>query len=186
MLAAPRLGLTPIVVGTHALLQPRCRLSRPRPRRHRRAAPLRRRAAPGARREGPRRRHPGDDRDADPAHPDDDRLWRSRCLAPRPKSRRAGRPIDTRTVPLERLERGGRGGRPRAGQRRQGLLDLPAGRGIRGRRPRRRARSAIARLQAAGAGPRRAGARPDEERRARTGHGRVRRRGGSTCWWRRR
>ena len=32
---------------------------------------------------GPRRRYLGDDRDADPAHLGADRLWRSRCLAPR-------------------------------------------------------------------------------------------------------
>ncbi len=53
------------------------RVPRPAPRGHRRAAPLRRRAAPGARRQGRRRRHAGDDRDADPAHADADRLWRS-------------------------------------------------------------------------------------------------------------
>ncbi len=44
----------------------------------------------------------------------------------------AGRqPIDTRTVPLDRLERGGRRRRPRARGGPARLLGLPAGRGIR-------------------------------------------------------
>ena len=50
-------------------------------------------------------------------------------------------PIDTRTVALERLDEVVAGGRPRAGAGGQGLLDLPLGRRIRGRRPRRRARA---------------------------------------------
>ena len=48
MLASLASGLTPIVVGTHALLPARCRIPRPRSRRDRRAAPLWRRAAPRA------------------------------------------------------------------------------------------------------------------------------------------
>ena len=47
----------------------------------------------------------------------------------------AGRqPIDTRAVPDSRLDEVIDGGRPRARRRQAGLLDLPAGRGIRGRR----------------------------------------------------
>ena len=54
----------------------------------------------------------------------------------------AGRlPIDTRTVPLEPDQRGGRGGRPRARRRPAGVLGLPAGGGIGGERPRRRGRA---------------------------------------------
>ena len=46
----------------------------------------------------------------------------------------AGRqPIDTRTVPLDRLDEVDRRGRPRARRRPAGLLGLPAGRGIRER-----------------------------------------------------
>ena len=49
----------------------------------------------------------------------------------------AGRqPIDTRTVPDEPARRGDRRRRPRAEGRQAGLLDLSAGRGIRGRRHR--------------------------------------------------
>ncbi len=94
----------------------RCRVSRPRARRDRRAAPLRRRAAPRARRKGPRRRHPADDGDADPAHPDDDRLWRSRRLAADRKA--AGTPADRHPHGAARTpRRGHRGGRPRARRR---------------------------------------------------------------------
>ena len=51
----------------------------------------------------------------------------------------AGRqPIDTRTLPLERLDEVDRRGRPRARRRPPRLLGLPAGRGIRDDRSRRR------------------------------------------------
>ena len=138
MLASLASGLTPAVVGTHALLPAGCRVPRSRPRRHRRAAPLRRRAAPGARRQGPRRRHLADERDADPAHPDDDRLWRSRRLAPDRKA--AGAPAGRYPRPWRwsaSTTSSRRSAAPwRAG--RQGLLDLPDGRGERDRRSRRR------------------------------------------------
>ena len=38
-------------------------------------------------------------------------------------------PVDTRTVPLDRIDEVAGGGRPRAGARRQGVLGLPDGRG---------------------------------------------------------
>ena len=50
----------------------------------------------------------------------------------------AGRqPIDTRTIPLDRLDEVDRRGRPRDRRRRARLLGLPAGRGIRNQRSRR-------------------------------------------------
>ena len=61
----------------------------------------------------------------------------------------AGRqPIDTRAVPLARIDEVVDGGRPRARARRARLLGLPAGRRIRGARPRRR-RGALRRAAAA-------------------------------------
>ena len=95
----------------------RCRVSRPRPCRDRRAAPLWRRAAPGAHRKGPRRRHPADVGDADPAHLDDDRLWRSRRLA---ADRKTARPPADRHPhrPARTPRRGHR--RPRAAPWRKG------------------------------------------------------------------
>ncbi len=103
----------------------------------RRAAPLRRASAAGAGREGPGRRHPGDDRDADPAHADADGLWRHGVLAAR---REAARPPADRHPPgLAGAPGGGhRRHRPRAGAGSQGLLGLPAGRGLGCERPGRR------------------------------------------------
>ena len=58
----------------------------------------------------------------------------------------AGRkPIDTRVVPLDRLERGGGAHPPRPVRRRQGLLGVSAGRGIRDARRCRRGRSSATR-----------------------------------------
>ena len=78
----PRLRADPDRRRDARALAARCRVPRPRAGRDRRAASLWCRAAPRARRQGPRRRHAADERDADPAHADDDRLWRSRRLAP--------------------------------------------------------------------------------------------------------
>ena len=62
----------------------------------------------------------------------------------------AGRkPVDTRTIPLERYEEVVEGRQPRARGRTPRLLGVPAGRGIRERRPGRRAGS-FRRLQAFG------------------------------------
>ena len=82
-------------------------------------------------------RHSGDDRDADPAHAGAGLFRRHGRFGAREKP--PGRtPIDTRALPLERLERGRRGGRPRDRGGRARLLGLPAGRGERGARRRRR------------------------------------------------
>ena len=87
----------------------RCRVQGSGARRDRRAASLRRRAAHRARRQGQGRRHPGDDGDADPAHADADRLWRSRFLAPH---REAGGPQADRDAhhAADAPRRGDRGG----------------------------------------------------------------------------
>ena len=82
MLASLASGLTPVVVGTHALLQPDVEFRDLAlvviDEQHRFGVEQRL----GAGRQGARRRHAADERDADPAHPDDDRLRRSRRLAP--------------------------------------------------------------------------------------------------------
>ena len=73
-------GELPLIVGTHALIEPTVRFARLARRRRRRAAPLRRRPAPRARRarveQCPARA--AHDRDADPADAVADRLRRPR------------------------------------------------------------------------------------------------------------
>ena len=70
-------------------------------------------------------------------------------------------PVDTRTVAIERLDEVVAAVGRALAQRGQGLLDLPDGRGIRDRRPRRREERHRA-LAPLSARPRRAGARPHE------------------------
>ena len=95
----------------------------------RRAASLRRAPAAGDQRQGRRARHAGDDGDADPAHAGADRLRRHGCLAADGEADRtqADPHRDAAVRPAGRADR--------AHQRRcrgwpEGLLDLPAGRGI--------------------------------------------------------
>ena len=180
----PRLGPDPGSRRHARALTAGCRVSRSRARRDRRTAPLRRRAAPRALREGPRCRHPADERDSDPAHPDDDRLRRSRRLAADRKAAgtASGRHAD-RGARAHRRRR--RGGRPCSGAKGQSLLDLPDGRGKRDRRPRRR-RGAVQDAGAALPRPRRPGARAHEAGRQRPRNGRFRGRASSICWSRRR
>ena len=83
--------------------------------------------------------------------------------------------IDTRTVALERLDEVEAAVGRALTQGAKAYLDLPAGRRIRGRRPRRRAR-ALEGSRAADAGSCRPGPRADEDDREGPGHGRVRRR----------
>ena len=92
------------------------------------------------------------------------------------------RPIETRVLPLDPPRRGRRP-RPRRGRpRRQGLLGLPAGRGIRdARRLRRRGPLQGAEAKALGA-DRRPRPRPDEAGRARHADGRASRPACSRCW----
>ena len=137
MLASLASGLTPIVVGTHALLQPDVEFRDLAlvviDEQHRFG--VEQRLALSAK---------GRDADtllmsadADPAHPDDDRLWRSRRLAADRKAAgtAAGRHPDRGSGAPRRGRRGSREG---IGAKGQGLLDLPDGRGIGDRRPRRR------------------------------------------------
>ncbi len=159
----------------------RRRVQGPRLCRHRRAAPLRRRAARGALGQGQGRRYPCDDGDADPAHPDARGLWRYGALAP---DREAGRPpADRHAHGAARAARGsGRRHRPRARRRRQDLLDLPAGRGIRAGGPRRR-RRAPGLSEGALRQSRRPGARAHEGAAEGRGHGGLRaRRQIDLCW----
>ena len=94
----------------------------------------------------------------------------------------AGRqPIDTRTIALDRLDEVVGGGRPRARRRPARLLGLPAGRGIRDERSRRR-RGALRRPQAAFRRQGRSGARPDEGRRQGPRHGALRGRRDASSW----
>ena len=127
----------------------RRRVPRPRAGGGRRAAPLRRPPALRPHLEGQGHRRPGDDRDADPAHPRPHLLRRHGRLAADREARRTAADRDPRPAPLP--PRRGGGPRPRGRRpRRQGLLDLPAGRGIGGaRRLRRRGP-----LQGAGEGAR--------------------------------
>ena len=77
----------------------------------------------------------------------------------------AGRqPIDTRAVPNSRLNEVMDARRPRADSRQAGLLDLPAGRGIRsrGHRPSDQRHRAVREPAEAFRRPRRPRARPDE------------------------
>ena len=98
----------------------------------------------------------------------------------------AGRqPIDTRTLPLERIGEVVDAVGRMIGTGASGLLGLPADRGIRGRRPRQR-RGAPSPAERALPRQGRAGARPAEGRRARGDHGGVRRRASCRSWWRRR
>ena len=115
----------------------RRRLPRPRPDGDRRAAPVRRQRADAAAGQGRGRasdRHVGD---ADPAHPGADGVRRPRRLAHR---REAARPHAGRHP--RRADAAGRRDRraaaDRGRRRRPGVLDLPAGLGVRDRRPRRR------------------------------------------------
>jgi hypothetical protein len=101
-------------------------------RHRRRAAPLRCAPAPGDVCKGRHGRHAGDDRDAHPANAGADRVRRHGRVAPDRKNRPAAGRSRRRRLPLERL--GGSRGAPEQGGRRgpEGLLDLPARRGIRG------------------------------------------------------
>ncbi len=103
-------------------------------------------------------------------------------LTEKPPGRQA---IDTRTVPLERFDEVEAAVGRALAPGRQGLLDLPAGRRIRGCRPRRRAR-AVEGARIADAGPGRPGPRADEDDARRTGSWPVSPATRSTCWWRRR
>ena len=171
MLASLASGLTPVVVGTHALVQPdvafRDLALAVIDEQHRFG--VEQRLALGAK---------GNDADtllmsATPiprtlmltAYGD---LDVSR-LVDKPPGRQ---PVDTRTVPLDRAEEVTGGDRPRLEERRQSVLGLPDGRGIRERRYRRR-RGALPRPGRAAARPGRAGARPHEERRQGPRDGRV-------------
>ena len=105
-------GAIQLVVGTHALVQEDVEFADLAPGRGRRAAPLRRAPAHGAVVEGPRGRPAGDDRDADPAHPDAGAYGDLDVseLTEKPAGRQ---PIDTRTLPLERIDEVVDGRRPR-------------------------------------------------------------------------
>ena len=81
------------------------RVPRSRPRRGRRAAPLRRPSAAAALGQGQQVRHAGDDRDADPAHPGSDRLWRHGHLDPRHQAARPPADQDGRGSPRQRSTR---------------------------------------------------------------------------------
>ena len=96
------------------------------------------------------------------------------------------RPIDTRTVPLERIDEviGAVAPRARSAAPRS-IWICPMVEESEDRRPRRR-RGALRRAGGAVAGPGRAGARPHEGGREGPGDGRFRRRERSICWWRRR
>ena len=160
----------------------RRRVRRSRAGRGRRAAPLRRAPAHGAVVEEPCGRPAGDDRHADPAHPDAGRLRRPRRLQ---AHREAGRPPADRHphAPARAHRRSGRRRGPHGRHRRAGLLGLPADRGVRGRRPRQR-RGAPSPAERALPRQGRAGAWPAEERRARGDHGGLRRRASCRSWWR--
>ena len=77
-----------IAVGTHALFQEGVAFHDLGACRRRRAAPLRRAPAPRARGQGRGGRHPGDDRDADPAHPGADLFRRHGRLGAAREARR--------------------------------------------------------------------------------------------------
>ena len=94
----------------------------------------------------------------------------------------AGRqPIDTRTIALDRLDEVIEARRPRARRRPARLLGLPAGRGIRNQRPRRR-RGALRRSQEAFRRQGRSRPRPDEGRRQGRRHGALLPRARRSSW----
>ena len=94
----------------------------------------------------------------------------------------AGRqPIDTRTIALDRLNEVVEARRPRARRRPAGLLGLPAGRGIRNQRPRRRRRP-LRRPEKTFRRQGRSGPRPDEGRRQRRRHGALSRPARPSSW----
>ena len=102
----------------------------------------------------------GDDRDADPAHADADRLWRSRRLAPRPRSRPGASRSTRARCRWSGSTRSSPASRARIERGRAGLLGLPAGRGIRAGRPRRRRGARRRRCATRFGDAGRAGARP--------------------------
>ncbi len=116
----------------------RRRLPRSRTRRRRRAASLRRASAHAAAGQGQQaRRCAGDDGDTHPAHARTHRLWRHGRLAP--DGPPAGAQAGANARALRRAaRRSGRASAPRDRQRRARLLGMPAGRGVREDRPRRR------------------------------------------------
>ena len=184
MLASLASGLTPVVVGTHALLQPDVEFRDLAlvviDEQHRFG--VEQRLALSAK-----------GRDADTllmsATPIPRTLMMTAYgdldvsrLTEKPPGRR---PVDTRTVALERLDDVVAAVGRALGAKGQGLLDLPDGRGIGDRRPRGR-RGTPPGARTAVAGPRRPGARSHEGARQRPRDGRLRRRRAWICWSRRR
>ena len=92
-------------------------------------------------RQGRGRRCAGDDRDAHPAHAGADLFRRHGCSPPLREKPPGRRPIDTRALPTSSASTSrSRGLAARSGTGRARLLGLPACRGERGARSRRRAR----------------------------------------------
>ena len=128
-------GEIDFLVGTHALIQDDVIYQGAGARRGRRTASIRRARTAGADQQGRSGRRAGVERDADPAHAGADIFRRHGRLR---TARKAGRPpADRNPHHIDEPPRRGDGRRrSRAAGRQAGLLDLPAGGGIRSRRHR--------------------------------------------------